>query len=68
MAHALNMTDYAANAPVREGFFARIRQSFVNYRKFVAVYDELQALSDRELADLGMSRFDLRQIANEAAK
>ncbi len=29
---------------------------------------ELSALSDRDLADLGISRFDIRRIARESAR
>jgi len=31
-------------------------------------YRELVALSDRDLADLGISRFDIRAIADDAAR
>ena len=36
-------------------------------RVYRETLDELQVLSDRELADLGMSRANLKSIANEAA-
>lgn len=35
------------------------------YRKTVA---ELERMDDRELADIGMSRVDIRRIAREAAR
>lgn len=51
----------------RNGFFARLRQAVANYREYRRVYEELDALSDRELADLGMSRHSIRDIASAAA-
>ncbi|RLJ59071.1 uncharacterized protein DUF1127 [Litoreibacter meonggei] len=36
-------------------------------RLYRETLDELQALSSRELADLGMSRANLKSIAHEAA-
>jgi uncharacterized protein YjiS (DUF1127 family) len=36
-------------------------------RLYAATVRELSALSERELADLGISRFDIRQVAHEAA-
>lgn len=36
-------------------------------RLFNTTVHELSTLSDRELADLGISRFDIRAIAREAA-
>lgn len=32
----------------------------------MAVYDELSALSDRELADIGMARGDIRRVFDDA--
>ena len=40
----------------------------MTYREFRRTYDELAALSDRELADLGLNRSMLVQIAHEAAE
>ena len=48
------------------GFFARLRQSFADHRKYQATYDELNALSDHGLADLGLSRLNIRDVAHEA--
>ena len=48
------------------GFLARLRQAFADHRKYLATYDELNALSDRELADLGLSRLNVRDVAREA--
>ncbi len=66
MAHAISLNDYAA--PAAEGFFARLRRAFADYRVFLRTRDELQALSDRELADLGMTRFNIDTVARDAAR
>jgi len=46
--------------------FARLRQSFADYREYLATYGELNALSDRELADIGLSRLNVHDVAREA--
>ncbi len=52
---------YSAGAmDAAAGYFAR-------RRVFLTTLNELQALSNRELADLGLHRSQLRQIALEAA-
>ena len=48
------------------GIFARLRQSFADHRKYLATYDELNALNDRELADIGVSRLNVRDVARQA--
>ena len=48
MAHAVNLNAYADRAE-QSGFFARLRQSFADYREYLATHDELNVLSDREL-------------------
>ena len=65
MAHAINLNAYA-DTTEQPGIFARLRQSFADYREYLATYDELNALSDRELADFGLSRPSFRDIAREA--
>lgn len=62
MAHAIDLNAYADHAE-QSGLFARLRQSFADYRAYLVTYDELNALSDRELADLDLSRLDVRRIA-----
>ncbi len=48
------------------------RATFAKYRArrrvFAATVRELSALSDRELADLGLSRCDIRGLAQRAAR
>ena len=65
MAHAINLNAYADTTELT-GSFARLRESFADYRKYLATYDELKALSDRGLADLGLSRLNVRDVAREA--
>lgn len=43
-------------------FFKEVADWFL-YRRTL---NELRALNERELADLGLSRFELRAVANEA--
>ena len=40
--------------------------SFRNYRRFRATVSELSRLSNRELADLGIERTEIRQVARKA--
>jgi uncharacterized protein YjiS (DUF1127 family) len=65
MAYDIHRNAYADYAE-QPGIFARLRQSLADYRKYLATYDELNALSDRELADINLSRLSLRDIAREA--
>jgi uncharacterized protein YjiS (DUF1127 family) len=65
MAHAINLNAYA-DYDEQPGIFARLRQSFADHRRYLATYDELSALSDRELADIGLSRPNVRDVTREA--
>jgi uncharacterized protein YjiS (DUF1127 family) len=65
MAHAINLNAYA-DYDEQPGIFARLRQSFADHRRYLATYDELNALSDRELLDVGLSRPNFRDVAREA--
>ena len=62
MAHAINL-NVNAHYVEQPSLFARLRQSFANYRAFLATYEELSALSGRQLADMGISRLSIRKIA-----
>lgn len=61
---ATTITDYAAPGT---GLLARLRQAFAEYRVYVETRNELDALSDRELADLGIARFAIDEVARNAA-
>lgn len=39
-----------------------------SYQKMRATYNELSALSDRELSDIGLSRAQLRSVAFEVSQ
>jgi len=65
MAHAINLNAYADYAE-QPGIFARLRQAFADHRTYLATYDELNSLSDRELADLNLSRLSIRDVARKA--
>ena len=65
MAHATNLNAYADYVE-QPGIFARLRQAFADQRAYLATYEELDALSDRALADLGLSRLNVRDVAREA--
>jgi uncharacterized protein YjiS (DUF1127 family) len=69
MAYASN-----SNSASRGGFFARVEALMIDVRARLArrrlykqTFNELAQLSDRELADLGLSRCDLRRLAWQAA-
>jgi uncharacterized protein YjiS (DUF1127 family) len=62
MAHAISLNAYAD----QPGLFARLRQAFTDHREYLATYDELNALNDRELADVGLSRLKVRDAARQA--
>ena len=67
MAHASDIRvagfDFGRFAALRETLATR----FANYRTYRATMNELADLSDRELADLGLARANLRAVAYEAA-
>lgn len=65
MAHAINLNAYA-DYTEQPGIFVRLRQAFGDHRKYQATYNELNALNDRELADIGLSRLNVRDVAREA--
>lgn len=49
-----------------EGSLARLRRSFSDWRQYRRTLEELRRLSDRELRDLGLSRFSLREVAYDS--
>ena len=52
---------------LKGGFIGGLTQQFARYKTYRRTLDELEALTDRELADLGVSRLTLRSIAYKAA-
>jgi len=47
-------------------FFSTVSDSFAQSKRFQRTFDELNSLSARELADLGISRSDITRIAYDA--
>ena len=48
------------------GFFSDLRGSISDWRDYQSTLHELEKLSDRELDDLGISRYDIDRIAWQA--
>lgn len=65
MAHAI-LTSARPQAVSGEGFVARVRQGFADYRLYRSTIAELAQLSDRDLSDLGIHRSMIRDIARQA--
>ena len=53
-------------APIADAF-AALRAAFPRSRVYARTYNELAALSSRDLADLGISRSMITRLAYEAA-
>ncbi len=49
------------------GFAARMRHFFARQAAYRQTSRELSALSDRELNDIGLSRYDIHRIAMQSA-
>jgi uncharacterized protein YjiS (DUF1127 family) len=47
--------------------FASLAQRWAAYQTYRDTLAELETLSDRELNDIGISRWDIRRIARESA-
>lgn len=43
------------------------RAAVARYRVYLNTFNEMNALSDRDLADLGLHRSELRRVAHQAA-
>lgn len=67
MAHALNLNAYATYAgATKPGILARLQQALADHRAYRAIHDELAAFSDRDLADIGLTRQTIRDAARAA--
>jgi YD repeat-containing protein len=42
-------------------------RSLNNWRRYRTTYNQLSRLSDRELSDVGLTRFDIDRIARQGA-
>jgi uncharacterized protein YjiS (DUF1127 family) len=69
-ADAITVQDAAINSALRESisgassFFSTIADAFTAYRERRAAVTELNNLNDRELADLGIARADIRSVVS----
>lgn len=62
-----NVTTYNVGAYAGgNGLLARVRRAIADYRTYRQTIGELNSLNDRELADLGLSRFSVREVAYES--
>lgn len=53
-----------ATGPLR--WIDDIRQAFALHKQYLAIVTELRALTDRELADLGLHRSNIADVARDA--
>lgn len=67
MATLLNTTPMTLSHAANAGFIGTLVARFKAYRVYRNSLNELRALSNRELADLGLSRSMIKRIALEAA-
>lgn len=63
----ISTTGNPAGTQKREGIFAKLKAAFQRRRLYLQTVEELNSLSDRDLRDLAISRYDVRRIAKEAA-
>lgn len=65
----VNQTRAVTAAPTDRlsGLLATLKGGLARRRVYVQTLRELNALNDRELADLGISKFSIPEIAREAA-
>lgn len=67
MAYAIANTSFSNSVLNRvRTIYADLREANAKHRMFVKTMNELQALSSRELADLGLSRSNLHETAYAA--
>ena len=60
-------TNARHTSPRGETFFAKLAAAYGRFKLYRHTLAELSQLSDRELADLGLSRHSIETVAHEAA-
>ncbi|GEM_PF-1421122 len=69
---AYTSNDTRAQGNVTSNFFsglvAKLMLARARRAAYLVTYHELSAMSDRELADIAVSRYQIREIARMAAK
>ena len=63
----LDIFNEQRRATRRAGLIGGLTQRMARYRTYRQTLDELESLSDRELADLNIARVNIRGIAYRAA-
>lgn len=58
--------EFGASNAAGFGWLERVRKAISDYRLYRRTLEELQSLSDRELADLGVSRLSLTDVARSS--
>jgi uncharacterized protein YjiS (DUF1127 family) len=48
--------------------FETLKTRYTSWKKYSRTVAELEALSNRDLSDLGLSRSDITRVAREAAR
>ncbi|WP_373504917.1 DUF1127 domain-containing protein [Aestuariivirga sp.] len=48
--------------------FEVLKSRYSTWKRYARTVSELESLSNRELADLGISRVDIHRLAREAAR
>lgn len=67
MANVTELNGYAGYART-DGFVARLRAKVAEYREYRTLRGELDALTDRDLSDIGISRASIDDIARQGAR
>jgi uncharacterized protein YjiS (DUF1127 family) len=66
MAHAMTYEHSTVGFGGMGGWVARARKRLSDYRRYRQTVEELQSLTDRELADLDIARFAIRDTAYDS--
>ncbi|TPE50796.1 DUF1127 domain-containing protein [Amaricoccus solimangrovi] len=66
MAQVINFPSATTTSGFGHGLFSAIARAVADYRLFLRTLTELRALNDRELRDLGISRYSIREIAYDS--
>ncbi|MBE2275218.1 MAG: DUF1127 domain-containing protein [Rhodobacteraceae bacterium] len=67
MTYATASSTVKLSRPASSGLFANLGAALARRRLYSRTLYELRQLTDRELADLGISRLSLTDVAREAA-
>ena len=65
--HTARLSNTGSFGQGLSGLRTTLAERFAQYRSYRTTLDELAMLTDRELADLGIHRSTIREIAFEAA-